>query len=1021
MVANGTVLPCALACALLVWCPRAFALNAALDASQYIHTAWKVRDGFTKGTITSIAQTPDGYLWLGTELGLLRFDGVRTVPLQLRANQQLPSTAIQSLLVARDGTLWIGTDRGLANWRNGQLTRYEALAGSYVGALLEDRQGSIWATRFLDEWTLCEITKPGVICYGDGGAAGAGAIGLYEDRTGTIWVGTSTGLWRWKPGPSTFYRLSDVGNGIQGLAEGSNGSLLIANAGGIRRFVNGRAEMAYPFPSSVPAIQAMRLLRDRDGGLWAGTTSRGLVHVHNGITDVYSQTDGLSGENVAAIFEDREGNIWVATDGGLDRFRAAPVVSYSSRQGLSSGRVNSVLAASDGSIWFGTYDGLNRWTNGDVTLYRERSAPGTPLYLSRRVHEITGAGMPDGVQSIFEDSQHRIWLSTARGVGYLENDRFVVVKGVPAGMTRAIVEDRAKRLWIAQPVGGLFRLGPDRRLAEQTSLAVLKRTDVVSAVAADPSGDGLWFGFFRGGIAQLVDGQLGISYLARDGLADGRVSSLYADKAGALWVATDGGLSQLKNGRLATLDSRNGLPCDAVGWIVEDAKDSWWLGMACGLVRIARTEMNAWTTAVEKGEGDSTSRPHITATVFDHADGVRTFVNASYYTAPAAVSSDGKVWFISQDGASVIDPARVSANTLPPPVHIEQVIADRETYDVQSALNGRLRLPALIRNLQIDFTALSLVAPENMRFRYKLEGWDSDWQDAGTRRQAVYANLPPRTYRFRVIAANNSGVWNETGASLDFSIDAAYYQTRWFPTLVMGMLIGVVWAAHRIRVGIVEKHEHEIRALNERLMKAQEQERIRIAGELHDGVMQQMLAVTMMLGTAKRRIGNETEATATIDKVQEKLIQVGTDIRQLSHDLHPPALQVAGLPQAVRVCCEQFAETSGIQVSCDADERVHDLSRGAALALFRIVQEALGNAAKHAHATRITVGLTRSTAHVYLVVTDDGAGFDPDSLGTSRGLGLVMMRERATQLNGTFEFENAPGGGTMIKVVIPFR
>jgi signal transduction histidine kinase/ligand-binding sensor domain-containing protein len=1021
MVANGTVLPCALACALLVWCPRAFALNAALDASQYIHTAWKVRDGFTKGTITSIAQTPDGYLWLGTELGLLRFDGVRTVPLQLRANQQLPSTAIQSLLVARDGTLWIGTDRGLANWRNGQLTRYEALAGSYVGALLEDRQGSIWATRFLDEWTLCEITKPGVICYGDGGAAGAGAIGLYEDRTGTIWVGTSTGLWRWKPGPSTFYRLSDVGNGIQGLAEGSNGSLLIANAGGIRRFVNGRAEMAYPFPSSVPAIQAMRLLRDRDGGLWAGTTSRGLVHVHNGITDVYSQTDGLSGENVAAIFEDREGNIWVATDGGLDRFRAAPVVSYSSRQGLSSGRVNSVLAASDGSIWFGTYDGLNRWTNGDVTLYRERSAPGTPLYLSRRVHEITGAGMPDGVQSIFEDSQHRIWLSTARGVGYLENDRFVVVKGVPAGMTRAIVEDRAKRLWIAQPVGGLFRLGPDRRLAEQTSLAVLKRTDVVSAVAADPSGDGLWFGFFRGGIAQLVDGQLGISYLARDGLADGRVSSLYADKAGALWVATDGGLSQLKNGRLATLDSRNGLPCDAVGWIVEDAKDSWWLGMACGLVRIARTEMNAWTTAVEKGEGDSASRPHITATVFDHADGVRTFVNASYYTAPAAVSSDGKVWFISQDGASVIDPARVSANTLPPPVHIEQVIADRETYDVQSALNGRLRLPALIRNLQIDFTALSLVAPENMRFRYKLEGWDSDWQDVGTRRQAVYANLPPRTYRFRVIAANNSGVWNETGASLDFSIDAAYYQTRWFPTLVMGMLIGVVWAAHRIRVGIVEKHEHEIRALNERLMKAQEQERIRIAGELHDGVMQQMLAVTMMLGTAKRRIGNETEATATIDKVQEKLIQVGTDIRQLSHDLHPPALQVAGLPQAVRVCCEQFAETSGIQVSCDADERVHDLSRGAALALFRIVQEALGNAAKHAHATRITVGLTRSTAHVYLVVTDDGAGFDPDSLGTSRGLGLVMMRERATQLNGTFEFENAPGGGTMIKVVIPFR
>jgi signal transduction histidine kinase/ligand-binding sensor domain-containing protein len=1018
------VLACALACALLVWCPRAFALNAALDASQYIHTAWKVRDGFTKGTILALAQTPDGYLWLGTELGLLRFDGVRTVPWQPPPNQHLPSTAIQSLLVARDGTLWIGTDRGLASWKNGQLTRYEALAGSYVGALLEDREGSIWATRFLDEWTLCEITKTGVACNGDGGAAGAGARGLYEDRAGTFWVGTSTGLWRWKPGPSTFYRLSDEANGIQGLAESSDGSLLIANGGGIRRFINGRAEMAYPFPSPMQALQAMRLLRDRDGGLWVGTTSGGLVHVHNGITDVFSPTDGLSGEDVSAIFEDREGNIWVATDGGLDRFRAAPVVSYSSHQGLSSGRVNSVLAATDGSVWFGTYDGLNRWANGDVTLYHERSAPsapGTPLLQSRRVHEFTGAGMPAEVQSIFEDSQHRVWLSTARGVGYLENDRFVVVTGVPAGLTRAIVEDTAKRLWIAQPVVGLFRLGPEGRPVEQTSLAVLKHTDIVSAVAADPSGDGLWFGFFRGGIAQLVDGQLRISYLARDGLADGRVSSLYTDRVGALWVATDGGLSRLKSGRVATIDSRNGLPCDAVGWIVEDARDSWWLGMACGLVRIARTEIDAWTAAVEKGQGDSAARHHITATVFDHADGVRTFVNASNYTAPAAVSADGKVWFVSEDGASVIDPARVPANTLPPPVHVEQVIADRETYDVQSALNGRLRLPALIRNLQIDFTALSLVAPEKMRFRYKLEGWDQDWQDVGNQRQAVYANLPPRNYRFRVIAANNSGVWNETGASLDFSVDPAYYQTTWFPTLVVGMLIGVVWAAHRIRVGILEKHKREISALNEQLMKAQEQERIRIAGELHDGVMQQMLAVTMMLGTAKRRIANESEATATIDKVQERLIQVGTDIRQLSHDLHPPALQVAGLPQAVRICCEQFAETSGIQVSCDADERVHDLSRGAALALFRIVQEALGNAAKHAHAKRITVGLTRSAAHVYLVVTDDGAGFDPGRLGASSGLGLVMMRERATQLNGTFEFENAPGGGTMIKVVIPFR
>jgi signal transduction histidine kinase len=357
---------------------------------------------------------------------------------------------------------------------------------------------------------------------------------------------------------------------------------------------------------------------------------------------------------------------------------------------------------------------------------------------------------------------------------------------------------------------------------------------------------------------------------------------------------------------------------------------------------------------------------------------------------------------------------------VPPPVRIEQIVADRNTYDAALDDAG-LRLPPLTRDVRIDYTALSLVAAEKMRFRYQLEGHDSDWQDVATRRQAFYTNLRPGNYRFRVTASNNSGVWNETGASLAFSVAPAYYQTTWFPVLVVGMLVGVVWTAHRVRLRIVEKHEREISALNERLMKAQEQERIRIAGELHDGVMQEMLAVTMMLGTAKRRIPNESDAKATIDKVQEKLIQVGTDIRQLSHDLHPPILQEAGLPEAVRGYCEQFSASSGIPVSCDADDSVRDLSRGAALALFRIVQEALGNAAKHARPKRITVRLTRSADDVSLVVSDDGSGFDPGQLGTSGGLGLIMMRERASQLNGTFEFESALGRGTTIRVMIPFR
>jgi signal transduction histidine kinase len=437
-----------------------------------------------------------------------------------------------------------------------------------------------------------------------------------------------------------------------------------------------------------------------------------------------------------------------------------------------------------------------------------------------------------------------------------------------------------------------------------------------------------------------------------------------------------------------------------------------WLNTRCGLVRIARTDLDAVA---------ANRKPSVTSTVFDASDGMRVQGDfASGFSRTVGKSKDGRLWFVVPAGVAMVDPRRLPVNSRPPPVRIEQIMADRTRYE-PSPSTGRVQFPALIRELQIDYAALSYVMPEKNRFRYKLEGFDRDWQDAGNRRQAFYTNLPPRSYRFRVIASNNSGIWNETGATLDLVIPPAYYQTRWFVALSVGLLLALVWTAHRIRLRIVETHEHEISALNERMMKAQEQERIRIAGELHDGVMQQMLAVTMMLGTTKRKAAGNAEIQASIEKIQQKLIQAGTDIRQLSHGLHPPVLQDEGLPGALRAYCEQFGSASGIPVVCEAEESARELSRGAALALFRITQEALGNAAKHGLAKHIDVRLARTAGSLALTVSDDGVGFDRSRLSTSGGLGLVMMRERAGQLNGTFEFQSASGRGTTIRVIIPFR
>jgi signal transduction histidine kinase len=385
------------------------------------------------------------------------------------------------------------------------------------------------------------------------------------------------------------------------------------------------------------------------------------------------------------------------------------------------------------------------------------------------------------------------------------------------------------------------------------------------------------------------------------------------------------------------------------------------------------------------------------------------------FNPQVAETSDGRLWFLPWGGVSVVDPRHLPFNQIPPPVQVEEIIADRKTYWPDS----KIGLPPNVHDLEIDYTSLSFVAPEKVLFRYKLEGRDQEWR-TGSRRQAFYSDLSPGNYRFRVTATNNSGVWNEAGAVIDFAIAPAYYQTTWFRGLAVTMVVGLVWISHRVRLRILERHKLEISTLNERLMDAQERERIRIAGELHDGVMQEMLSVSMMLGTVKRRVDvDPASAKSTIDKAQEKTIRVGQDLRRLSHDLHPPLLQEAGLPKAVQAYCEQFSTSTGIPISSDADESVQGLSPGAALALFRVLQEALGNAAKYSAAKQIRVSLQRSEM-VSLTVSDDGIGFDASRLDRG-GLGLIMMRERASQLDGTFEFESAPGRGTTIRVSIPFR
>jgi PAS domain S-box-containing protein len=798
---------------LLAWCPCVFALAPSLDASQYTHTAWKVREGFSTGVIFSIAQTPDGYLWLGTEFGLLRFDGVRITTWQPPAGEQLPSSDVRTLRVARDGRLWIGTSLGLASWKDGQLTHYPELDGETVEALLEDHEGMIWVGAWLPPvGRLCTIQSGSTRCYGEDGRFGSGVTSLYEDSGGNLWAGGMTGLWRWKPGVPKLYPIPDPKLRINALIEADSGGLLIAKNSGITQLRDGKAE-AYPLPPGLQ-FRPHSFLRDRNGGLWIGASvDQGLLHVHEGRTDRFTRSDGLSGDAVTCFFEDREGNIWAATVDGLDRFREPAIPTISVEQGLSSRGVSSILSARDGSIWLGTSHGLNRWKDGQLTIYGKRSGQDvrdaakqgerfperhrTSGTAKRRSHptstvrEIAGSGLPeDEVYSLFEDDQGRILVASARGVGFFESGRFIPVSSLPGGIVYSISGDNAGNVWISH-TEGLFRLHR-ATVVERIPWAQLGRKEVATAVLRDPVREGLWLGFRESGIAFFKDGQLRASYAE----GEGTVNDLRLEPHGALWAATLGGLTRIKDGHVATLTQKNGLPCDAVHWTMEDDDHNVWLYMACGLVRIAKSELDVWAADPKRT---------VPATVFDSSDGVRSHSFTTGFSPRVGKTADGRLWFLPFDGVSVIDPRHLPVNKLPPPVHIEEIVADGKTYD--AARDSRL--PPHVHNLEIHYTALSLVAPEKVRFRIKLEGQE-DWRELADRHEN-YTNLGPGNYRFRVIASNNSGVWNEEGAVLDFAIAPAYWQTNWFRALCAAAFLALLWGVHRLRIQQLRRQEKKLR------------------------------------------------------------------------------------------------------------------------------------------------------------------------------------------------------------------
>ena len=998
------------------------ALEPKTRIAQYRHTAWRVQDGAFESAPNAIAQTVDGYIWIGTSSGLVRFDGVRFQRWTLGSDKRVFDIAVVSLLGASDGTLWVGTETGLLSWKNDNLQEH---VSGRIGAILEDHQHRMWVARSrmlrardLGVPTalsggLCQVVGDHPGCLGgDDRMRIFTADALTEDGEGNLWIGAPNQLMRLRDGAFDQYLREQLAgppgssrgpyvqstSSLAAAADGSVWAAIPRETLGVFRVVRGLPAKASLGGIDTTAVTTLFI--DRHHSLWMGTRSEGIYRVAGERVDHFRGEHGLSSNVVNSVFEDREGNIWVATSRGLDCFAESPVVVFSTSNELTAATVQAVLASDDGTVWVGGSGSLDALRGDELTSIR---MPGRAL------------------TSLWRDEAQRLWVGNDYGLSVYDLDRFRPIDrldGSALGMVAAIAGDRDNNVWVSVDVGSaerkLFRI---RELHVQEEFAA-DRMPLVRRIAADPTG-GIWLGFEDGNLGHYQTGKLETFPLPNGASAPGSHRTLTSaevgylgltvDADGSAWVSTWSGLVRWKNHEMKALTSKNGLPCDAIVSAIRDDQATLWLYTKCGFVAVTDAELERWWQQPDR---------IVDVRVLDVFDGAVLPAGPRRFQPAVSKSPDGRLWFVNGVVLQMIDPGGLRQNRIPPPVYVEDVRADRKDY----ATGVPVRLPAGTRDIEISYSALSFSTPQKVRFRHKLEGRDQEWQDVGNRRQVFYSDLAPRHYRFRVMASNNEGVWNEAGASVDFSIAPAYYQTVWFRTGTVAAVLALVWAMYTFRVRQLA-HQFDAR-LQERVA-----ERTRIARDLHDTLLQSFHGVMFRFQAAANvlpeRPLDAKQRLETALKHGSQAIREGRDAVQ---GLRDSTVITNDLAVALRALAEELAASE--ENGAGNRPAVIDVAiQGTPQALrpiirddiYRIGSEALRNAFRHARARRIEMEIRYDARHFQLRVRDDGQGINARTPNAHRAghFGLPGMRERAEQIGGHVEVWSEAGMGTEVALTIP--
>lgn len=962
--------------------------------SQYGHTAWHREDELSNAAPNAITQTPDGYMWIGTETGLLRFDGVRFVPWTPPHWEGLSDHDVHVLHAASDGTLWIGTPTNLAAWKNGVLTVINTNGPVYVNAIAEDRDHTIWfsSTRRFDHKGVCRVSGATTQCFGAADGMPLSFIGgLTANADGSLSVTSSDTVADWSPARGLISAVKAAGPNNPSpylVASQSDGSKLVGFAAGGKNWglqrLTGSRWSAYTkpgFDGSTLSVQS--LCTDRHGVLWIGSRTDGIFKVSETSVDRYDKREGLSGNSVRDIYEDREGSLWIATENGIDRFRDLKVLNWSTDQGLQGGHIFSVLATSANNAMVTIDHTLSVVGDGKVSLL-----PSVP-------------GMPDGFfGSMVEDSRGRYWIGGTKDLFLYDGHRFTALKrpdGQPIG--------QAFSLSLADD-GSVWALVYNKALPRE--LLHFRDYKVIESIGSRPFGlrvvadhaGGAWING-QGNLSHFAHGQLDrITLQAAN--ADTKNFSVQEDLAvspdGTVYLTSRLGLWVIKQGKARLADVSAGLPCQDVSGLALSQQRSLWVRSTCGLIAVDTSAIDNWWSHPENKLNHRLIPP---------SEGARP--SRTVFFPQMSVAPDGRIWIGNDSGVQVLDPSHMPFNSLPPPVHIEEVVADRQSLTPAPGL----RIHPRTRDLEIRYTALSLAAPQSIKFKYMLEGRDSGWRDPGSLRSAFYSDLEPRHYRFRVIASNNDGVWNNEGDSLDLYIQPAWFQTIWARAIALVLLGAMIWSLYRWRVHSVAN------AINARFNERLE-ERTRLAREIHDTLLQTVQGSKMVADHALNPDADETRMRNALEGVSGWLEQAITEGRAAVQALRASTTDQDELAVHLDALLKEHCGSSSLSADLTVTGEPRTLHPIVQDELSLIAQEAVRNVCVHSGATELHLAIQFGD-DLLLAIRDNGVGIDPDVLSSGRAghFGLQSMKERGEKIHAEVDIRSEHERGTEVSVRVP--